>query len=341
MTLRTECLRPGEGEVRSAVVIDAENLFRDAATKIPSLLRALDRWTSQRLPQRKVMRTYGFPPGISRNWRAVESAMERVGATHVSTTPGKDIADNWLERDLAQVKDLGLMVALGSADYDSILRCVAGLDGGTTRLEWIVLTPEARRPDSRPFAPGAKLSFFPASRATTIDQVYSEFVRARTGPDYQVNPREDGRWQAPGSLDVSQVDWAALRIQSFTGLTDRWQAAVAEHLREVTDLTFDEGRAMALTLATWLPTALPDYYQRDLTELADEAWAWHCWSAIVAAALLPGCPTSSPEVRVLYAFAEPTDDFDRKVLERAPTILRRVQDYSQRDVLRLMSGSRD
>lgn len=341
MTLRTQCLRPDSGQVRSVVVIDAENLFRGAARKIPSLLRAVDRWTSQRMPPQKVTRTYGFPHAISRNWGAVEAAMERVGVTHVSTTPGKDIADNWMENDLSQVKDLGLAATVGSADYDSLIRCVAGLDGGTTRLEWIILTPRERRPGSHPFAPGGKLSFLPASRAVTIDQVYADFVRARTGPDYRPSPVEGGRRPAPRPLDVLRVDWAGVRVESVSGLTERWQAAVAEHLAETTDLALEEGRSVALTLATWLPTALPDHYHRDLTELSDEAWEWHCWSAIVAAALMPGCPTSAVEVRVLLAFAETRDELGQKVLERAPVVLRRVQQYSQRDLLRLISGDKN
>lgn len=321
---------------RSVVLVDAENLFGDEPIRAHRRLKAFCAWVDATIEDPWVGRTYGNRRKVAQDWGEMEATLLRHHLTHVNNLIKEDEADRNLRADLRKVADLPLDVVLGSADYGSINDCQRELSGETARarIAWLVMTPHAQRKHSWPFAPGGKLSWFSPDRAITMDRIYRDFVANRpSGGEAATSPPARAH---RGLALPDPAWWLSIRPVGGLGFTDRWARTTAAKIAEacgVGVLVADELTAM---LAEWLPRAVPGHYHDDLSSLDDDAWAYQCLSALLAAALVPG--RSGPAVYgVLLAFDRDLDELKLMAKLRAQALIRTQSTRNQGGLTQLIA----
>lgn len=335
---------------RSVMLVDAENLFHHARAKTPRLLRALDEWAAARTPLPLHIRTYGFPPAVATNWERATAIMDRLGIVHVPNTVGPDHADRNLQADFLIVRRLAVQIVLGTGDLRLLERCFGAGNSRRSQVSWIILNPTDHVHRAYPFAPGQPLHGFPASHVVRIDLVYRDWLhrqaRDQPFPLTQTSTRSHLQANKP-SIQPGSLPWSDLRPAHDAVFDEAWRQMAISTLGDVPEITETDARHLVSTLQSWLPLAVPDHYDGEFDYFNDDAWKYHCISAVFAKALLSSTPTGDIESRLLsYYLAHPeqTDPAGELSISeasfiRAQALVRQRQAYTKADQARLLSST--
>lgn len=318
--LLSKCEREG---ARTVLLADAENLFGGKPSQTHRRLEALCHWVDRVAARPWLGRIYGNRARVASKWTRLDAVLAANRLTHVDNPVGKDAADRNLEADLHLVRDLGVQVVLGSADYKSINRCRATLSSSeaATTLSWLVLTPVESRRGSHPFAEGEALAWFPVDRVVTMDRIYESWVLTRPQQSL-VAPKVAWRAHQPRGYALPPAEWwRGIRPRRSLRLDSNWARSASARISEVLGIPVLDADELVRFLREWLPIAIPTHYHDNLTQLEDDAWAYQCLVALLAAALTPG-RNHAACYGVLLSFSGELDELHLEAKLRALTLHR-------------------